>query len=139
MIAPLTASPAPRPTAWQRLSASHAGPLALISAVALFLFRGILTDVGFDNHELLFLYVRVQQYAVELASGHFPPRVFPDALAGGGAAFPFFSPPLAYWVSALLGLSLGDLVLGVNASLVLGVMLSGWAMYGMGVALTVER
>jgi hypothetical protein len=139
MTAPLTASPTPSTTAWHRLRASHAGPLALISAVALFLFRGILSDVGFDNHELLLLYVRVQQYAVELATGHFPPRVFPDALAGGGAAFPFFSPPLAYWVSALLGLSLGDMVLGVNASFVLAVLLSGLAMYGMGVALTGRR
>lgn len=139
MTAPPTASPIPSTTAWQRLRASHVGPLALLSAVALFLFRGILTDVGFDNHELLMLYIRVQQYAVELVAGHFPPRVFPDALAGGGAAFPFFSPPLAYWVSALLGLSLGDMVAGVNVSLVLAVLLSGLAMYGMGVALTGRR
>jgi hypothetical protein len=139
MNAPTIASPTSSATAWRSLLATHAGPLTLITAVALFLFRGIVSDLGFANHESLLLYVRVQQYAVELAAGHFPPRVFPDAVAGGGVAFPFFSPPLAYWVSALLGLSLGDMMIGVNTSLLLAVLLSGWAMYGMGVALTGRR
>ncbi|REG29598.1 hypothetical protein ATI61_107294 [Archangium gephyra] len=134
-----TTPPASSPPARWRTLAAHGGAAALILLVVLYLFFEILSDLAFQSWETFWLYLRVQQYAVELAAGHFPPRVFPDAVAGGGSAFPFFHPPLAYWLSAFLGLFLGDMVVGVNVSFLLSVLLSAWAMYGMGMALTGRR
>jgi hypothetical protein len=135
----MTSPPASTPHARWRALAAHGGAAALILLVVLYLFFEVLADLAFQSWETFWLYLRVQQYAVELSAGHFPPRVFPDAVAGGGSAFPFFHPPLAYWLSAFLGLFLGDMVVGVNVSFLLSVLLSGWAMYGMGMALTGRR
>ncbi len=123
---------------WRELAA-HGGAVALIAAVVLFLFQEVISTLGFQSRESFWLYLRVQQYAVELFAGHFPPRVFPDAVAGGGSAFPFYHPPLAYWLSALVGLFTDNTVSGVNTSFLLSVLLSGWAMYAMGMALTGRR
>ncbi|WP_375768300.1 hypothetical protein NR798_42560 [Archangium gephyra] len=139
MSIPMTTAPASTPHARWRALAAHGGAAALILLLVLYLFFEVLSELGFQSRETFWLYLRVHQYAVELAAGHFPPRVFPDAVAGGGAAFPFFHPPLAYWLSAFLGLCTGDMVVGVNASFLLSVLLSGWAMYGMGMALTGRR
>lgn len=140
MSIPTTTPPAvPTPHARWRVLAAHGGAAALLLLVVLYLFFEVLSDLAFQSWETFWLYLRVQQYAVELAAGHFPPRVFPDAVAGGGSAFPFFHPPLAYWLSAVLGLSLGDMVVGVNVSFLLSVLLSAWAMYGMGMALSGRR
>jgi len=123
---------------WRELAA-HGGAATLIAAVVLFLFQEVISNLGFQSRETFWLYLRVQQYAAELFAGHFPPRVFPDAVAGGGSAFPYYHPPLAYWLSAFVGLLTGDRVSGVNTSFLLSVLLSGWAMYGMGMALTGRR
>ncbi|WPB78319.1 hypothetical protein KYC5002_04005 [Archangium violaceum] len=140
MSIPTTTPPAaPTPHTRWRVLAAHGGAAALLLLVVLYLFFEVLSDLAFQSWETFWLYLRVQQYAVELAAGHFPPRVFPDAVAGGGSAFPFFHPPLAYWLSAFLGLSLGDMVVGVNVSFLLSVLLSAWAMYGMGMALSGRR
>ncbi len=125
-------------TRWRELAA-HGGAATLIAVVVLFLFQEVISNLGFQSRESFWLYLRVQQYAAELFAGHFPPRVFPDAVEGGGSAFPFYHPPLAYWLSAFVGLLTGDRVSGVNTSFLLSVLLSGWAMYGMGMALTGRR
>lgn len=139
MSLPMTTAPASTPHEQWRALAAHGGAAALILLVVLYLFFEVLSELAFQSWETFWLYLRVHQYAVEFAAGHFPPRVFPDAVAGGGSAFPFFHPPLAYWLSALLGLSLGDMVVGVNMSFLLSVLLSGWAMYGMGMAFSGRR
>lgn len=139
MSLPMTTAPAPTPHARWRALAAHGGAAALILLLVLYLFFEIISDLGFQSRETFWLYLRVHQYAVELAAGHFPPRIFPDAVAGGGSAFPYFHAPLAYWLSAFLGLSAGDMVVGVNTSFLLSALLSGWAMYGMGMALTGKR
>jgi hypothetical protein len=90
-------------------------------------------------HDGLDSYLRTWGYLRELMAGHLPPRVFGDAVWGGGYGLPRFYPPVANLVSATLAALVGDVVLGTHLALLLSVVVSGWAMYYLLVGLTGRR
>lgn len=109
---------------------AHALAFGALLGAVLFLFGSLVDRRGFLTHELVFPYMRTQQYAAELASGHYP-QAFPDAAFGHGTAFPRFYPPLPYAVSLALSAALGDYMLGGNLAFLLSVLCSALAMYFM--------
>ncbi len=113
----------------------HCLALTLIALAVGYLFMALLSRQGFLAHDGLDGYLRTQQYLKELQGGHVPPQLFPDAISGGGYAFPRFYPPLAYLVAAGLAWMTQDVVLGFHLALFLSVLASGWVMYFMVVAL----
>lgn len=115
---------------------SHAAGLAAVGAVGVLLYHGLLTRQGILVHDGLDSYLRTWGYLRELGAGQVPPRVFGDAVFGGGYALPRFYPPLANLVSAALAGLTGDVVLGTHLALLLSVLASGWAMYYLLVRLT---
>jgi hypothetical protein len=113
--------------------------LALIAGTSCFLFAALFSRFPLTTHEGLETYIRTHQYLQELGHGHWIPQVFPAAVRGAGSAFPSFYPPLAYMTTVALSFVLRDVVRGVNISLLLSVVLSGWAMYFCIVVLTRNR
>ena len=101
----------------------------LLGAVAIMAFgvlahHALLTPEGFQTRDHVDFYLRVGQYAREVADHHWP-QTLPDALRGGGHAFPLYYPPLAPW--AALGVhALGlDIIQASHAAALLSVALSG--------------
>jgi hypothetical protein len=119
-----------------RRSLQHALALTLIALAVGYLFFALLDRHGFLAHDGLDGYLRTQQYLKEIQGGHVPPQLFPDAISGGGYAFPRFYPPLGYLVAAFLAWITQDVVLGYHLALFLSVLASGWAMYFTIVVLT---
>ncbi len=103
--------------------------LCIVAVVACFLYAGLFSSRPLFTHEGAETYRRVYEYQQELRHGNWLPQVFPDAVRGAGSAFPSLYPPFAYIVAVALSFLVGDIVWGVNISLVLAVILSGWAMY----------
>jgi hypothetical protein len=110
--------------------------LALIAGASCFLYAALFSRFPLTTHEGLETYIRSHQYLQELGHGHWIPQVFPAAVRGAGSAFPSFYPPFAYMTTVALSFVLRDVVRGVNISLLLSVVLSGWAMYFCIVVLT---
>lgn len=106
----------------------RAGPPVLIIAITLFVFSAWLTNHAIETHEGIDPYVRTQQIVEEVGNGNFPPQVLPDARLGAGTAFPRFYPPLPFLASALIAAITGDVVVGVNLSLVIAGVASGFSM-----------
>jgi hypothetical protein len=100
----------------------------VIVALVLFAYAALLDRHGFESHEHDWPYLRAHEYLAELRAGHFP-QTFPDAVSGGGYAFPRYYPPFGYAVAVLLAAALGDAMLGVHLALLLSVLLSGLACY----------
>ncbi|HEX9900702.1 MAG TPA: 6-pyruvoyl-tetrahydropterin synthase-related protein, partial [Candidatus Methylomirabilis sp.] len=73
-------------------------------------------------------YLRVHQYQRELQAGHWP-QVLPDAVHGGGHAFPRFYPPVAQFAAVALNLIVGDVVRATHLAALLTVLLSGIGMF----------
>ena len=113
--------------------------LAVISVAVGYLFFALLSSHGFLAHDGLDGYLRTQQYLKEIESGNVPPQLFPDAISGGGYAFPRFYPPLGYLIASFLAWVTGDIVLGYHLALFLSVLASGWVMYFAILALTENR
>jgi hypothetical protein len=118
---------------------SHLPSIAIITAATLFLYRSLIDRYGFNTHEHIDIYIRAQQIASQFLAGQIPPQVLPDAIFGGGHAFPQFYAPLSYWVSAALMLLTGDCMLGVNLSALISVLLSGLTIYFMVIVLTRDK
>jgi hypothetical protein len=110
--------------------------LALIAGTSCFLFAALFSRSPLTTHEGLETYIRTHEYLRELGHGHWIPQAFPDAVRGSGSAFPSFYPPFAYMTTVVLSFVFRDVVRGVNISLLLSVVLSGWAMYFCIVVLT---
>lgn len=73
-------------------------------------------------------YLRLHQYERELGADHWP-QVLPDALHGGGHAFPRFYPPLSQFAPVAVDLIVGDVVLATHLAALLTVVLSGIGMF----------
>jgi hypothetical protein len=69
------------------------------------------------------------QFTAELAKGHFYPRWFPLANGGAGSATFYFYPPIAFYVSGLLGLLGLSTFASVIGCFALGLILSGYTMF----------
>src|SRR4051812_1682181 len=91
--------------------------IGLVSLASMWLFAALLDRHGFDSHERIWQYLRTVEYLREWQHGHAVPQSFPDAVAGGGYAFPRYYPPFVYWLSAALAAVTGDPVLGVHLTL----------------------
>jgi hypothetical protein len=113
--------------------------LALIAGASCFLYSALFSGDPLTTHEGLDIYFRTHQYLEELGNGHWVPQLLPGAVRGAGSAFPSFYPPVAYLVAVLISFLIGDLVRGVNLTLLVSVVLSGWSMYFMVVVVTRNR
>lgn len=113
--------------------------IVFICAAAGWLFAALLDRHGFDSHERMWQYMRTLEYLREWQNGHPLPQSFPDAIGGGGYAFPRFYPPFSYSIAAALAGLTGDPVLGVHLSLLASVVLSGVTLYWLGVNLAGRR
>ncbi len=116
----------------------HLLSLLVVTVVVVYLYGDLLSHQAFLSHEQFFTYMRADQVAKELVTGHMP-QVFPDALYGAGFAFPRFYPPLSLWLSAALALLVGDTCLGVNLAFFLSAVASGIAMYVAAAAILRDR
>ncbi len=112
-------------TSWRVQRQAHGWVWAVgVVTVGLLAHASLLRSVGFRTRDHIELYLRVGQYASEFLSGHWP-QTLPDAIQGGGHAFPLFYPPLAHLVAAALHLAGLDLIAATHAAAVLSVVLSG--------------
>lgn len=101
----------------------------VLSGVVLYLYGGLITSFPIQNHETPNLYYRIHQYVAEIASNGFPPSLFPDAMYGGGFAFPMFYPPLSYLIAAFLAAVCDSYYLAGNMALFLSVLVSAYAAF----------
>lgn len=85
-------------------------------------YRQLLGPRGFESDDRAF-YLRVTQYQKEIRNGHWP-QTLPDALGGGGHAFPRFYPPVSHLAAAGMSALVGDAVLGAHLSVFLATLLS---------------
>ncbi len=111
--------------------ARHAAALLVLTGSVAWLFAGLATSDRLVSHEGPLPYARVAAYQAELNAGQFPPQVFPETVAGGGSAFPYFYPPAAYYISCLTSWVARDVVKGVNASFAATTLLAAVLFYGM--------
>ncbi|HJS47620.1 MAG TPA: hypothetical protein VJ773_06510, partial [Gemmatimonadales bacterium] len=86
-------------------------------------FHALTSPVGMPSGDHVDFYLWVHQVHAELAEGHWP-QVLPDAIRGGGHAFPRFYPPLAQAAAALAYPVTGNIVLASHLSVLAGVLLS---------------
>jgi len=101
----------------------------VLSCVTLYFFGGLITAAPLKNHETPNIYYRVFEYVQELRVAGFPPALFPDAMHGGGFAFPLFYPPLGYYVGVVLMFLCKNAFFAANASLFLSVLVSAYTSY----------
>lgn len=101
----------------------------LLIAVGL-AFGGLTSRLGMPSRDHVDFYLRVQQYDAELTAGHWP-QILPDAVRGGGHAFPRFYPPLAHAAAAIAYPLTGDVVLASHLAMLAGVLLSALTMYAL--------
>jgi len=111
-----------------RKLALHAGLQAALALVVCFLYAQLFRGTGFLGDEQAWPYLRVFEYLREAHAGHLP-VTFPTAFTGRGHAFPFFYPPVAYWITTALAAACGDVVWGVHLSYLASVLFSASMMY----------
>ncbi|MDF1501884.1 6-pyruvoyl-tetrahydropterin synthase-related protein [Roseisolibacter sp. H3M3-2] len=99
----------------------------LVALVICVLYAPLFHRTGFDSHEHAWTYLRVIEYEQEFAAGHLPAN-FTSAFGGATHAFPFFYPPVAYWLTTGIASIMGDVVLAVHASFLLSVLASALGM-----------
>ncbi len=97
--------------------------LVFVGLTTIGLYRQLLGPEGFDSRDHLDFYLRVTQYQKEFQNGHWP-QTLPDAVAGGGHAFPRFYPPASHFTAAGMSTLLGDAVQGTHWSVLLATVLS---------------
>jgi hypothetical protein len=98
------------------------------------LYRPLFSRAAILTDERLWPYQRARSYLLEFAAGHLP-AVLPDAVRGGGYAFPFFYPPLGQYAAASLFTLTGSAIVGVHLTFALGLWLSATAMLWTGLRL----
>jgi hypothetical protein len=113
--------------------------VVLLIVISAWLFRELLDRHAFDSHEHLWPYLRTVEYLRAWRAGQVIPQSFPNAIGGGGYAFPRFYPPFAYALAAALAWVVGDPVLAVHLCLLLSVVLSAVAMHRLGLSLSGSR
>jgi hypothetical protein len=113
-----------------RPSHTAAGALALLVLAVGLAFGGLTSRFGMPSRDHVDFYLRVQQYDAELAEGHWP-QLLPDAVRGGGHAFPRFYPPVAHAAAAIAYPLTGDVVLASHLSMLAGVLLSAITMFAL--------
>lgn len=111
-------------------SNGHTLSLLVVACAVTWLFSPTIEPTAFASHEGIYTYARTQQVAKELYAGRFP-QSFPDAVYGGGFAFPRYYPPFTLLLSAVLVFVTGSVTMAVNFSFYLSVLLSGLSMYGL--------
>lgn len=119
-------------------SKGHILPLLVVACAITWLFSPTVEPTAFASHEGIFTYARTQQEAKELYAGRFP-QSFPDAVFGGGFAFPRYYPPFTLLLSAALVFVVGSVTMAVNLSFYLSVLLSGFSMYGLAHGIRKDR
>ena len=91
-------------------------------------FHALTSSVGMPSGDHVDFYLWVHQVNAELSAGHWP-QILPDAIHGGGHAFPRFYPPLAQATAAVAYPLTGDIVLAAHLSMLAGVLLSAVTMF----------
>jgi hypothetical protein len=77
----------------------------------------------FESHDITQA-ARVQQFTLNLKSGHIPPRVAPDFNNSQGYPVFNFYAPTAYWISSLINLAGFDVVNSLKLSFLLAIIFS---------------
>jgi hypothetical protein len=98
-------------------------------------FGALTSRSGMPSRDHVDFYLRVDQYRAEIVAGHWP-QLLPDAVRGGGHAFPRFYPPLSQFAAVAVYFAVPDVVLASHLSMLLGVLLSAATMYVLLRALT---
>jgi hypothetical protein len=93
-------------------------------------FHALTSSVGMPSGDHVDFYLWVHQVNAELSAGHWP-QILPDAIRGGGHAFPRFYPPLAQAAAAIAYPLTGDIVLAAHLSVLAGVLLSAGTMFAL--------
>lgn len=83
----------------------------------------------FTNHDGEGHIIRLQEFHIALQDGHFPPRLSKNLMYGYGYYFFNFNYPLVHWAGELFHLAGLGFVDSVKAVNVLGLVLSGLAMF----------
>lgn len=95
-----------------------------MAVIVLLSHRQLLDPVALTTRDHADAYLRVHQYHQELSEGHWPQN-FPDAMRGGGHAFPRFYPPLSHGSAVGLYYLTGDVVSATHLSGLLAIVLAG--------------
>ncbi|HET9513181.1 MAG TPA: hypothetical protein VFO95_04565 [Gemmatimonadales bacterium] len=95
-----------------------------VAVTVLLSHRQLLEPVALTTRDHADAYLRVHQYHQELSRGHWPQN-FPDAVRGGGHAFPRFYPPLSQTSAVGLYYLTGDVVSATHLSGLLAIVLAG--------------
>lgn len=119
----------------QRPGARELVALGLVLGVVGVAFGPLTSRVGMPSGDHVDFYLRVAQYDVELREGHWP-QLLPDAVRGGGHAFPRFYPPLAQFAAVAVYQAVPDIVLASHLAMFAGVLLSAATMYVLLLAIT---
>jgi hypothetical protein len=104
--------------------------LVLLLAALGVAFGALTSPLGMPSGDHVDFYLWVHQVNAELAEGHWP-QLLPDAIRGGGHAFPRFYPPLAQAAAAVAYPLTGDIVLASHLSTLAGVLLSAITMFAL--------
>ena len=103
--------------------------LVLLVVAALPMMWPLLQSGYYSNHDGEGHIIRLEEFDIALKDGHFPPRMDKNLMSGYGYYFFNFNYPLPYWGGELmhvLGLNYVDAIKAIS---ILGVILSGFAMY----------
>jgi hypothetical protein len=95
-----------------------------VAVTVLLSHRQLLEPVGLTTRDHADAYLRVHQYHQEFSQGHWPQN-FPDAVRGGGHAFPRFYPPLSHASAVGLYHLTGDVISATHLSGLLAIVLAG--------------
>ena len=90
--------------------------------------RQLLQPVALTTRDHIDSYLRTHQYVRELADGHWP-QTLPDAVRGGGHAFPRFYPPLSQWSAVGLYALTSDPVSATHLAGLASIVLAGLACF----------
>lgn len=103
--------------------------ILLLITAALPMMWPLLQSGYYSNHDGEGHIIRLEEFDIALKDGHFPPRMDKNLMSGYGYYFFNFNYPLPYWSGELahvMGLNYVDSIKTIS---ILGVILSGIAMY----------
>jgi hypothetical protein len=107
---------------------SRWGAPLFLTVAALAFHRQLLVPDGFRSSDHADFYLRVNQYEQEFSAGRWP-QLLPDAIRGGGHAFPMFYPPWSHVVAAGVDRLTRNVIAATHLSALFGVALSALAQY----------
>ena len=98
-------------------------------------FGALASRQGMPSRDHIDFYLRVHEYDAEFRAGHWP-QLLPDAVRGGGHAFPLLYPPLSHFAAAGIYRLDKDVVLAAHLSAMAAVLVGAAAMYTLLLTLT---